>query len=80
MDIYICDKKNSRRVLAGLRCGEIMEAMVLVGKEEKEEDDGRFNTGAMSKLPGQRMIAAHGTQMKFDWYPYMSSHASLSVN
>lgn len=56
MDIFICDKKNSRRVLAGLRCGEIMEAMVLVGKEEKKEEEDRFNMGAMTKLPGQRMI------------------------
>lgn len=60
MDIYICDKVNSRRVLAGLRCGEIMEAMVLVGKDEKKDDDGGFNKGAMSKLPGQRIISNAG--------------------
>ncbi len=40
MDIYICDKKNPKRVLVGLRCGEIMEAMVSMGgiEEEKEEE------------------------------------------
>jgi hypothetical protein len=31
MDIYICDKKNRKRVLAGLRCGEVMEAIVTIG-------------------------------------------------
>ena len=34
LDIYTCDKKNSRRLLAGLRCGEIMEAMITVGNED----------------------------------------------
>ena len=40
MDIYICDKKSPKRVLVGLRCGEIMEAIVSVGgsEEEKEEE------------------------------------------
>jgi hypothetical protein len=26
--MYVCDRKNSRRVLVGLRCGEVMEAVV----------------------------------------------------
>ena len=39
MDIYICDKKNPRRVLAGLRCGEIMEAQItLSGTDQREEE------------------------------------------
>lgn len=39
LDIYVCDKKNPRRILAGLRCGEIMEAVVsLASSDEKGEE------------------------------------------
>lgn len=39
LDIYICDKKNPKRVLVGLRCGEILEAVVTFGKEERTEEE-----------------------------------------
>jgi hypothetical protein len=32
LDVYICDKKSPKRVLAALRCGEIMEAIVSIGQ------------------------------------------------
>lgn len=33
--MYVCDKKNPRRILVGLRCGEVLEAVI--GEESKEE-------------------------------------------
>ena len=35
LDIYICDRKDPRRILVGLRCGEVMEAVVT--ESDKEE-------------------------------------------
>lgn len=35
LDIYICDRKNPRRVLVGMRCGEVLEA--IVSEDEREE-------------------------------------------
>lgn len=35
LDIYVCDRKDPRRILVGLRCGEVMEAVVT--EDEKEE-------------------------------------------
>jgi hypothetical protein len=28
LDIYCCDKQEPRRLLVGLRCGEILEAII----------------------------------------------------
>lgn len=28
MDIYICDVKDPKRLLIGLRCGEVLEAII----------------------------------------------------
>ena len=39
LDVYICDKKNPKRVLAALRCGEIMEAIVSIGPSEDEKEE-----------------------------------------
>jgi hypothetical protein len=47
-DIYTCDKKNSRRVLAGLRCGEIMEATITWGGPEQEVEEQK-SAGIMMK-------------------------------
>ena len=44
LDIYICDKKNPKKLLAGLRCGEIMEAVVTFGKEDKNEEEKHMQT------------------------------------
>jgi WD40 repeat protein len=80
LDIYICDKKNPKRVLAGLRCGEIMEAVVTFGKEERTEEEKVGGTNALIKTAAQRQIMQLQQGFSFDWYPYMSSHASLQVN
>jgi WD40 repeat protein len=78
LDIYICDKKNARRVLAGLRCGEIMEAMINLGGEaQKDEEEAK--QASIMKLP-PRAAQALMPSMNFDWYSYLSSHASLHVN
>lgn len=37
LDIYVCDRVDSRRVLVGLRCGEVMEAIVT--EDEKQENN-----------------------------------------
>ena len=36
LDIYICDRKNPRRLLVALRCGEVMEAVI---EEDERKDD-----------------------------------------
>jgi hypothetical protein len=79
MDIYICDKKNPKRVLVGLRCGEIMEAMVTLGgsEEEKEEEQKQ---GALMKIGLSKPVAMTMTSFNFEWYTYLSSHASLSIS
>jgi len=53
LDIYICDKKNPKRVLAGLRCGEILEAVVTFGKEERTEEE-KQGTNYLIKTAAQR--------------------------
>jgi len=41
-------------VLAGLRCGEVMEAVVTFGKEERMEEEKTM--GGLIKTPAQRQI------------------------
>ena len=37
LDLYCCDKKHPRRILVGVRCGEVLEAVVsdLEGRQEE---------------------------------------------
>ena len=64
LDIYVCDRKAPRRDLVGLRCGEVMEAVV----QEQEKEGAK----ALSKqILKQRPLLA------FEFYSYISAHSSL---
>ena len=69
LDIYVCDRKDPRRILVGLRCGEVMEAVVT-----EEDKDGQKFGQMMEKSMKQRPLLA------FKFYSYLSSHSSLYVS
>ena len=40
LDMYYCDRKHPRRILIGVRCGEILEAIVTDRENADEEYKG----------------------------------------
>jgi len=85
MDIYICDKKNPKRVLAGLRCGEVMEAIVTIGQDDSNKEEEESKQGASMFQSKNVMTLAKPVQTQvntflFEWFTFLSSHGSLHVN
>ena len=52
LDLYCCDKKHPRRILVGVRCGEVLEAVVsdLEGRQEEQKVERQLNAAAGIKM------------------------------
>ena len=75
IELYFCDKQHPRRLLVGLRCGEILEAVVT-------DIDDRFKNQQLNQK-ANRAIGVQNVpepQLKLEFFTYVSAHSSLNMS
>lgn len=78
LDFYCCDKKHPRRLLIGQRCGEVLEAVIT---EQPGKSDEVLLAVKINKNVGEGLTPAQRhADLKFDFFTYLSSHASLHLS
>ena len=75
LDVYCCDRKSPRRLLIGVRCGEILEAVVT----DREAAGAQDKTRLLGQRRRQRMPAADAN-LAFEFFTFVSTHSSLNMS
>ena len=72
LDTYYCDRKHPRRMLIGVRCGEILEAVIT----DRENANEEFKGAQMNRRRAQPRDA----NLAFEFFTFISTHSSLNMS
>ena len=75
LDLYCCEKENPRKLLLGLRCGEVLEATI-----NDKEDKVQKHVLAKQLEQATGIKQARDAMLDFQFYTYVSSHSSLYLS
>ena len=73
LDTYCCDRKQSRRLLVGVRCGEILEAIIT------DRLDGNDEESKVARMVNQN-IRRRDANLAFEFFTFVSTHSSLNMS